>query len=137
MVLITQLVYIFNMSLLKSEVPSELKMATIIPLFKRGNKKQKTVSNYRPVSFLPIPGKVMEKLVHGGITNYLENSNLLSNNQNGFRKKISTTKSIADFNDVVFENMNNEYVTTAVFIDLRKAFDTVHHMIIVTKKHWY
>ena len=130
MVSITQLVFIFNMSLLKSEFPSEWKMATIIPLFKGGNKK--SVSNYRPVSLLPIPGKLMEKIVHRGITNYLENNKLLSNNQNGFRKNYSTIKSIADFNDVIFENMNNGYVTAAVFIDLRKAFDTVDHLLLLT-----
>ena len=68
-----------------------------------------------------------------GITNYLENNNLLSNNQTGLRKKYSTTKSIADFNDIVFENMNIEYVTAAVFIDLRKAFDTVDHILLLKK----
>ena len=131
MVMITQLVFIFNMSLLKSEFPSEWKNATIIPIFKGGNKN--VVSNYRPVSLLPLPGKILEKIVHRGLTNFIENNNLLSNNQSGFRKNYSTTKSIVDLNDIIFENMNNGKVTTAVFIDLRKAFDTVDHSILLKK----
>ena len=78
-------------------------------------------------------GKLMEKVVHRGIVNYLENNNLLSDNQSGFRKTYSTTKSIIDFNNIIFENMNNSKVTAAVFIDLRKAFDTVNHSILLKK----
>ena len=131
MVMITQLVFIFNMSSLKSEFPCDWKNATIIPLFKGGNKN--TVSNYRPVSLLPLPGKMLEKIVHRGLTNFIENNDLLSNNQSGFRKNYSTTKSIIDLNDIIFENMNNSNVTAAVFIDLRKAFDTVDHSILLKK----
>ena len=131
MVLITQLVYLFNLSLSKSEFPSEWKNATIIPLFKGGNKK--LVSNYRPVSLLPLTGKLLEKIAHRGISNFIENNNLLSDNQSGFRKNYSTTKSIVDLNDVIFENMNNSQITAAVFIDLRKAFDTVDHSILLRK----
>ena len=131
MVLITQLVFLFNLSLHKSEFPYEWKLATIIPLFKGGSKS--SVSNYRPVSLLPLPGKLLEKIVHKGLMEYLENNNLLSDNQGGFRKNHSTTKSIVDFNDIIFENMNNGLVTAAVFIDLRKAFDTVDHSILLKK----
>ena len=131
MVLITQLVYLFNLSLIKAEFPNNWKMATIIPLFKGGNKS--SVSNYRPVSLLPLPGKLLEKIVHRGITNYLESNKILSNNQSGFRKNYSTTKSIVDLNDIIFENMNNSLITAAVFIDLRKAFDTVDHAILLKK----
>ena len=131
MVIIPQLVYMFNLSLLDSEFPSEWKNETIIPLFKGGNKN--LVSNYRPVSLLPLPRKILEKVVHRGLSNYFENNNLLSNNQSGFRKNYSTTKSIVEFNDIIFENMNNGKASAAVFIDLRKAFDTVNHSILLKK----
>ena len=131
MVTITQLVFIFNLSLSKSEFPNEWKNATIIPLFKGGNKN--LISNYRSVSLLPLPGKLIEKIIHRGLTNFIENNKLLSDNQNGFRKNYSTTKSIVELNDIIFENMNNGKVTAAAFIDLRKAFDTVDHSILLKK----
>ena len=131
MVYITQPVFIYNLSLKKSVFPNKWKNATIIPLFKAGDKK--LVSNYRPVSLLPLPGKMLEKIIHKGITNFIENNNLLSDNQNGFRKNCSTTKSIVDLNDIIFDNMNNGKITAAVFIDLRKAFDTVDHTILLSK----
>ena len=117
MVSINQLAFLFNLSISKSEFPNEWKNATIIPLYKGGNAK--LVSNYRPVSLLPLLGKILEKIVHMGLTNYIENNNLLSENQSGFRKNYSTTKSIVDFNDIIFDNMNEGQVTAAVFIDLR------------------
>ena len=64
MVLIQQLVYLFNLSFATSNFPSEWKKATIIPLFKGRNINK--VSNYRPVSLLPLPGKIIEKIIHRG-----------------------------------------------------------------------
>ena len=122
MVLVTQLVHLFNLSLLKSDFPSGWKRATIILLVKGGNTN--AMSNYRPVSLLPQPGQLIEKVVHRGLSNYLENNNLLSNNQGRFRKNYSTIKSIVDLNDIIFDDMNNGLITASVFIDLRKAFDT-------------
>ena len=131
MVTITQLVFIFNLSLSKAIFPNDWKKATIIPLFKGGNKK--LVSNYRPVSLLPLPGKILEKIVHRGLTYHLENNDLLSIKQGGFRKDFSTVKSILNLTEDLFDNMNNGLVTAAVFIDLRKAFDTVDHKILLKK----
>ena len=103
------------------------KNTTIIPLFKGGNKY--IVRYYRRVSLLPLPGKMLEKIVSKILTNFIENNNLLSDNQSGFRKNYSTTKSIVDLTDIIFENMNNSNVTAATFIDVRKAFDTADHLI--------
>ena len=72
---------------------------------------------------------MLEKIVSKILTNFIENNNLLSDNQSGFRKNYSTTKSIVDLTDIIFENMNNSNVTAATFIDVRKAFDTADHLI--------
>ena len=87
----------------------------MIPLSKGRNTN--LAGNYGAVSLLPLPGKMLEKIIHTGLTNCIENINLLSDNQSGFRKNYSTTKSIVDLNDIIFENMNNNKGTAAVFID--------------------
>ena len=62
MVLIQQLTFIFNRSLQSGVFPDGWKVAKVIPLFKGGDREK--VGNYRPVSLLPLPGKLLEKIVH-------------------------------------------------------------------------
>ena len=87
----------------------------------------------RPVSLLPLPGKMLEKVVHNRISKFWEDNNFLSHNQGGFRKGFSTTSTIADLTDELFDQINRGGTTLAAFIDLRKAFDTVNMSILVKK----
>ena len=131
LVLVDKLVHLFNCSLELAIFPSKWKSAKIVPLFKGGDKEE--VSNYRPVSLLPLPGKIMEKIVHNRITNFLEENKFLSNYQGGFRKGFSTTATIADLTDDLYLNVNKGLTTLASFIDLKKAFDTVNLDILSQK----
>ena len=128
MVLANQLTYLFNLSLSTSIFPDDWKKATVVPLYKGGDASRE--GNYRPVSLLPLPGKMIEKIVHLAITKHFDNSNLLTDAQNGFRKNRSTVSSIANFSDDVLRAMNEAKITLATFIDLRKAFDTVNHTVL-------
>ena len=121
-VLVTQLLYIFTQSYKLGIFPKSWKKATIVPLFIGGVKEN--VSNYRPVSLLPIPGKLMEKIIHDHMMTFFEKNNLISNMQNGFRKNHSTLSSIVDFTSDIYHSINNKEITVAAFIDLKKAFDT-------------
>ena len=124
---------LYNLSLRHGIFPSSWKIATIIPLPKEGDLKD--INNYRPVSLLLLPGIILEKLVHSRVMKHLEELHLLCDNQVGFRKKHSTTDSVAKVTDDIFEGINQKQMTIAAFIDFKKAFDTVNHTILINKLH--
>ena len=97
MVLVPQLVFMFNLSFSKGVLPDAWKQATIIPLFKGGVERE--VSNYRPVSLLPLPGKLLEKIAHAQLSGFLEENGMISDKQGRFRKGFPTASSIADLTD--------------------------------------
>ena len=105
-VLIPQLVFLFNMSLNTGKFPDNWKQATIIPLHKGGDKSD--VSNYRPVSLFPLPGKLLEKVAHAGMSKFLNNQGLITEKQGGFRKGFQTVQSVADLTDILFDNINRD-----------------------------
>ena len=102
--LVPQLVYLFNLSFTIGNFPDTWKRATIIPLYKGGDKTD--VSNYRPVSLLPLPGKLIEKIVHCRMTEFFNRHKVITDSQGGFRKGFSTASSIADLTGMLFENTN-------------------------------
>ena len=123
LVLVQQLVFLFNLSFVLGVFPDSSKQAVIVPLYKGGNKTD--VSNYRLVSLLPLPGKILEKIAHSKLSTFLGGNKVISDNQGGCRKGFSTALSIADLTDELLTNVNNGLTSLAAFIDLRKAFDTV------------
>ena len=102
-----------------------MKIAKIIPIFKGGNPEE--VGNYRPVSLLPICSKIFEKLIARRLLEFLEKNNFFYKNQYGFRKNCSTQIAISELVNGIQNEMDRGYVCLAVFLDLKKAFDTVNH----------
>ena len=91
------------------------------------------VSNYRPISILPILSKILEKAVHSQLYQYFVTNNLLTRKQFGFRKGLSTVSALTSFADEVLLNMEQGKLCGAVVLDLIKAFDTVDHGILLRK----
>ena len=113
---------ILNMSIRSGKFLGIWKCAKVAALFKSGDRTNAT--NYRPISILPTLGKIIERVVHSQLYEYLISNNLLSNNQFGFCSKRSTATALSGFADEVLLNMDNGNICGAVFLDLTKAFDT-------------
>ena len=126
-ILIPQVTHMFNLTLATSIFPMAWKEALVIPIPKTGNLT--LAKNYRPISLLPIPGKLLEKLMHKQLSNFIEENSLISDFQHGFRKQHSTIHSVAQLTNFVNIKMNAKLPTLATFVDFRKAFDCVQHCV--------
>ena len=120
-----------NMSVQTSEFPVAWKEALVVPIPKGGDPT--LVQNYRPISLLPLPGKILEKLIHKQIARYLEDNSILSHNQHGFRKEHSTVHSIAQLTTHISTKTDIGLPILAAFVDFCKAFDCVQHPVLLKK----
>ena len=73
----------------------------------------------------------MERLVQSQTMNFLDDHNVLDVNQGGFRKDNSTTSTTSKMLDDIYDNINNQQITYSVFIDFKRAFDSINHKILL------
>ena len=132
---INPLFHIFNLSFTTGVVPAQFKMAKVIPIFKAGDKS--SMDNYRPISLLSSFSKILEKLVALRIMSFLNNNDILSKWQFGFRSGHSTAHPMVHFLNKITDALNNKKHTIAIFCDLKKAFDTCDHQILLSKLKKY
>ena len=113
--------------------PDAWKKSNIIPIHKKNDKQ--IVSNYRPISLLPICGKIFEKLLFNNIYNHLNEQNLLNPNQSGFRPSDSTVNQLLAITHEIFRpfDCNPSLEVRSVFLDISKAFDKVWHQGLLFK----
>ena len=125
------LTYIFNLSLATGIYIDDWKRARVTPIFKSGDRRQ--CANYRPISILPAGGKVFEKEVFRQVYGYLTENCMLSKFQSGFRPKHCTVTALIQMCDEWLENMDNGKLNGVVFLDIKKAFDSINHGILLNK----
>ena len=113
-----------------------MKIAKVIPLYKTNGKNEFT--NYRPVSLLPQFSKILEKLFGIRLDSFIDRYNLLSSNQYGFRRNMSTSLALIELTEEITTALyDKKKVTVGVFIDLKKAFDTINHNLLLKKLAHY
>ena len=129
--LIEPLYHIIYKSFETGAIPEQLKIAKIIPIHKSGDRL--LPDNYRPISLLRNFSNILEKVMSNRLTYFLESNNLLCQEQFGFRKSHSTLHPLVHFLNKISEAKNLNKHSIAIFCDLRKAFDTVDHKILLKK----
>ena len=133
--IITPLCKIISNSFTSGVFPESLKISKVIPIHKEGSTQ--ILNNYRPISLLSVFDKIIEKLMHKRLYSFLTDHNILFQNQFGFRKNNSTTYALIQITEMIKESIDNHKYGCGIFIDLRKAFDTVNHNILLIKLEHY
>lgn len=122
---------LYKNSLISASFQCDWKLSRVTPLFKKG--KPCDVNNYRPISLLSIPGKILEAVVCNSIDDHLQPHNLLTRNQWGFRKNRSTEGLLLHMTETWKSALDQGLVVGVLFADFRKAFDSVNRSILLEK----
>ncbi len=129
--LITPLCDLVNKSFRQGIFPDYLKIAKVIPIFKNG--ECSNICNYRPISVLSTYSKIYEKVMYNYLIDFIDTNDILYKCQFGFRAKHSTQHAILTLVERVSRAMDNNKIVVGVFLDFKKAFDTVNHNILLHK----
>ena len=113
---------IFDTALKSGSYPDKWKRANIVPV-----QSKNIVKNYRPISLLPVRGKIFEKCIYNSLYYYLESNNILSKSQLGIRKGDSCISQLLAITHEIYSNFDvcSSLETGGVFLDKSKAFDRV------------
>ena len=126
---------IINESFKSGVFPDKLKLAKVIPLFKKACPL--TASNYRPIYLLSVFSKITEKVMYECLYKLLTKHEILYALQFGFRASHSIKHALVSLTEYIKNSLDNKKFGCGIFIDLQKAFDTVNHHILLTKLEHY
>ena len=130
-----ELCYLLNESLRLGEYPISWGYSYVTPIPKEGDRLDP--NNWRPISQMPIIGRLIEKAIHTQLKYYLDCKGILHKNQHGFRARKSTGSAIFDYINNLFSAYDSDESTVSVYIDYKKAFDTISHQILLKKLKLY
>ena len=128
---IDSLQLVVKTSFKSGKFPTEWKKSKVTPVFKKGSKSK--CENYRPISLLSIPSKIVEHLICSQLTNHLIEFNLQNEHQWGFRASRSTEDVLLHMTEQWRKSLDSGSVVGVIFIDFKKAFDSVSHPVLLKK----
>lgn len=126
---------IINQSFNTGIFPNNLKLAEVIPIFKKND--ESFFDNYRPISLLTSISKVFERIVFNQVYDYFIQNRLFYPSQHGFRIKHSTETATLQFLDHINGFLDDGKIPLSIFLDLSKAFDTLDHSTLLYKLNYY
>lgn len=127
--------HICNLILNSGDFPDVLKIAKVSVIFKSGDPND--MNNYRPISVLPIFSKVIEQVINTRILSFCKTNHIIAEQQYGFQKQKSTEMAILNIKDKIIDNIEQKLFTIGVFLDFKKAFDSIKHDILFQKLETY
>ena len=107
----------------------------MIPIHKSGNSTLPT--NWRPISLTDPFSKLIERCIHSQLIKFFEKYKLIHPNQFGFQKGVSTEAAINQVYEELASGMDSKELTCAIFLDIRKAFDSINHKLLINKLSRY
>ena len=124
-----------NLSLRTGHFPDKFKVAKIVPIYKDSD--QHEFNNYRPISLLSSLSRLLESIVSFQLTSFAEAHNLFYQHQYGFRANHSVVHPLLHFTENILKAQKEGKINISIFVDLKKAFDTVDYEIPLAKLEHY
>ena len=121
--------HIINLSIRCGYFPDKWRISKVLPLYKEDIKS--VPNNYRPISIPPVVSKIIEKVIFKQLYEYLTHNNLLAVSQHGFRPMHSTLTALIEATNNWYLNIDDDLINSVLFLDLKEAFDTVDHSILL------
>ena len=122
---------IFKNCISKSYFPKKWKKANVVPVHKKNERN--IISNYRPISLLPICGKLFEKIIFDNLYTYIFQNGFITDKQSGYRNGDSTIKQLLSITHEIHKAFDASDEIRAVFLDISRAFDRVWHDGLIYK----
>lgn len=133
--IVSPLLHLINLSFSQGRLHNSLKIAHVTPIYKAGDPSDP--NNYRPISVLSAFSKIFERLAVNKFVEFLDLRRFISSNQYGFRKGYSCELPLLLATDLISEALDQGDCVLGIFLDLKKAFDTVNYQILLSKLERY
>ena len=129
--------HLINLSIRDSTFAAQWKIGQIRPLHKGKGLDKHCPSSFRPISLLPVIGKLTERALQGQVMSFMDQSGQWNPNHHAYKKNHSTVTALLQLSDSIFEACNRNEITTLVTLDQSAAFDVLNHDTLLAKLALY